>query len=183
VAEATHLSGVAERYALALFELAQEEKSVEAVLNDLIALKTALNASADLHRFVRAPVFGREEQKKGMAALLTQMGAGNLSEKFVLLMATKGRLFVLPAAIKAYEALVAKSHGEIAAEVTAARPLATAELSALKTALKAKLGREPRLDAKVDPGLLGGLIVKVGSKMIDSSLRAKLNGLRVAMKG
>jgi F-type H+-transporting ATPase subunit delta len=182
VAEATNLSAIAERYALAVFELAQEEKSVDAVSSDLTALNAALGASADLHRFVRAPVFGRGEQMKGMAALLQQMGVGKLATKFVLLLAAKGRLFVLPDAIKAFEALVAKSHGEIAAEVTAARPLAAAELSDLKKALKAKLGREPRLEAKVDSSLLGGLIVKVGSKMIDSSLRAKLNGLRVAMK-
>lgn len=183
MAEEAHFSAIAERYALALFELAQEENAVDRVGTDLATVKAALAQSPDLIRFVRAPVFSREEHKKGMTALLSAMNVASLTERFVLLMAAKGRLFLLPDAIGAFEALVADSHGEIRAVVTAARPLEAAEIADLKAALKLKLGREPQLETKVDPSLLGGLIVKVGSRMIDTSLRAKLNGLRIAMKG
>src|SRR6185503_21359335 len=102
---------------------------------------------------------------------------------FLLLLAAKRRLFAFTAITRAYESLVAKSRGETEAEVTSARPLATNELAELSTVLKTRLGREPRLTAKVDPSLLGGLVVKVGSRMIDSSLRTKLTGLRAVMKG
>lgn len=177
------ISGLAGRYATALFELAQEERAVEALERDLAALQTMIAASSDLTRLVRAPVFSRDEQKKGMDALLRRMEAAPLTVRFVLLLATKGRLFVLTDAIRAFDLLVAKSRGEIRAQVTSARQLNDSEISELKTVLKARLGREARLDAKVDPSLLGGLVVKVGSRMIDSSLRTKLDGLRAAMRG
>lgn len=181
--EEPHNAGLAGRYATAVFELAQEERSVEAVEKDFTALKTMICESEDLARLVRAPVFSREEQKKGMAALLHRMEATSLTRRFVLTLAAKRRLFVLPDIIRAYEGLVAKQRGEVAADVASARPLNDAEVAELKAILKAKLGREARLDARVDPSLLGGLVVKVGSRMIDSSLRAKLNGLRAAMRG
>jgi F-type H+-transporting ATPase subunit delta len=183
VAEEAHLSGVAGRYALAVFELAQEQNSVEQVSRDFANLKDIVAASADLARLVRAPVFGREDQKKGMAAILNRIMACRLTTQFVLLLAAKRRLFLLPAAIKAFDGLVARQHGEVEAEVVAARPLETSEIAALKQALKSRLGREPRLTASTDPALLGGLVVKVGSRQIDSSLRTKLNALRIAMRG
>jgi len=183
VADEAHLSGIAGRYALAVFELAQETRSVETVGRDFTALKTMLAESADLVRLVRAPVFSREEQAKGMEALLDKMGAAPLSTKFVLLLCAKRRLFVLPDAIRDYETLVATQRGEISAEVASARTLSDAQVDELKRVLKAKLGREPRLTAHVDPTLLGGLVVKVGSRMIDSSLKAKLNALRSVMRG
>ena len=175
--------GLAGRYANALFELAQEQKWVEAVSADLASLRRAMETSADLNRLVRSPVFGAEDQAKALKAILEKMGASELSIKFVLLLAAKRRLFVLTQIIKQYEHLVARSRGETEAEVTAARVLNDAEINELRTALKAKLGKEPRLHTKIDPTLLGGLIVKVGSRMIDSSLRTKLDGLRAAMKG
>jgi F-type H+-transporting ATPase subunit delta len=183
VAEDVHFSGIAGRYALAVFELAQEENSVDALGADFAALKAMIGQSADLMRFVRAPVFGRDDQKKGMAAILDAMGATPLTRRFVLLLSAKRRLFVLIDAIKAFDALVAKQRGEIDAEVVAARPLAEGEIAELKRALKQKLGREPRIDAGVDPALLGGLVVKIGSRMVDSSLKAKLNAIRIAMRG
>lgn len=176
-------AGLAGRYAAAVFELAQEEKSVEALEKDFAALKTMIRDSADLARLVRAPIFSREEQKKGMAAVLHRMEAAPLTRRFVLTLASKRRLFAFTDIIRAFEALVAKQRGEVNADVTSARPLSDAETAELKRILKAKLGRDARLDARVDPALLGGLVVKVGSRMIDSSLRTKLHALHIAMRG
>ena len=175
--------GLAGRYANAVFELAQEQKAVDAVSADLASLRRAMETSSDLNRLVRSPVFGAEDQARALKAILEKMGASELSIKFVLLLAAKRRLFVLVQIIKQYESLVARSRGETEAEVIAARALNDAEINELKTALKAKLGKEPRLQTKVDPTLLGGLIVKVGSRMIDSSIRTKLMGIRAAMRG
>ena len=175
--------GLAGRYANAVFELAQEQRAVDAVSADLASLRRAMETSSDLNRLVRSPVFGAEDQARALKAILEKMGASELSIKFVLLLAAKRRLFVLVQIIKQYESLVARSRGETEAEVIAARALNDAEINELKTALKAKLGKEPRLQTKVDPTLLGGLIVKVGSRMIDSSIRTKLMGIRAAMRG
>jgi len=182
VADEAHLSGIAGRYALAVFELALEEKSIDAVGRDFAALKTMLAQSAELTRLVRAPVFDREQQAKGMLALLDRMGAAPLTRRFVQLLCSKRRLFLLPEAIADFATLVARQRGEIDADVTSARPLSAAQSDELKRVLKSKLGREPQLVAKVDPTLLGGLVVKIGSRMIDSSLRTKLNGIRAAMR-
>jgi F-type H+-transporting ATPase subunit delta len=175
--------GLAGRYANALFELAQEQKAVDAVSADLASLRRAMETSADLTRLVRSPVFSAADHARALKAILDKMGANELTTKFVLLLAEKRRLFVLLQIMSAYEHLVAKSRGETEAEVTAARPLSDGEIAELKAALKSKLGKEPRLHTKIDPSLLGGLVVKVGSRMIDSSLRTKLDGLRAAMKG
>jgi F-type H+-transporting ATPase subunit delta len=181
--EEPQISGLAGRYATALFELAQEERSVETVERDFTALKALVDQNADLRLLVRAPVFSRKEQEKGMDAILRRMEAAPLTVRFVLLLASKGRLFALMDVIRAFELLAAKLRGEVRAEVTSARALSDAEVTELKAVLKSRLGRDARLDAKVDPSLLGGLVVKVGSRMIDSSLRTKLDGLRAAMRG
>jgi len=175
--------GLAVRYANAVFELAQDQKAVDAVSNDLGSLRRALESSPDLARLVRSPVFSAEDQAKALKAILEQMSAHPLSIKFVLLLAQKRRLFALNQIIAAYERLLARSRGETEAEVTSARHLKDDEIAELKAMLKARLGKEPRLQSRIDPTLLGGLIVKVGSRMIDSSLRTKLDGLRSAMKG
>ena len=175
--------GLAGRYANALFELAQEQKAVDAVSADLASLRKALESSPDLTRLVRSPVFSAADQAKALKAVLEKMGTGELATKFVLLLAAKRRLFALLQAMTAYEHQVAKSRGETEAEVTSARHLNDDEIAELKSVLKSKLGKEPRLHSRIDPTLLGGLIVKVGSRMIDSSLRTKLDGLRAAMKG
>lgn len=183
LAEEAQNAGIAERYALAVFELAQEQKVVEIVSRDLSTLRALLAESADLMRLVRAPIFSRREQQRGLDAILVKIGADPLTARFVLLLAGKRRLYLLPEAIRAYDKLVAKQRGEVDAEVASARTLNEPERAALTQALKSRLGREPRLHAHVDPTLLGGLVVKIGSRMIDSSLRTKLNGLRLAMKG
>jgi len=175
--------GLALRYATAVFELAAEERAIDHLAADLASLKALLQASPDLSRLVRSPLFSREEQAKGMAAVLAKAGAGPLARKLVLLLAQKRRLFALSNVIRAFEGLLAKQRGEIAAQVTSARPLSTAEADELKHLLKSRLAREPRLELIVDPSLLGGLRLKLGSRMIDSSLRTKLEGLRAAMKG
>jgi len=181
--EEPQISGLAGRYANALFELAQEERAVETVERDFVTLKALAGASADLLRLVRAPVYSRDEQKQGMDAILRRMEAATLTVRFVLLLTSKGRLFTLLDVIRAFEGLAAKARGEVHAQVTSARALGDSEVSELKAILKSRLGRDARLDARVDPSLLGGLVVKVGSRMIDSSLRTKLDGLRVAMRG
>lgn len=183
VAQDAHNQGLAGRYATAIFELAQEERSVEALEKDFAALKKLINETPDLARLVRAPVFSREIQAKGLNAVLHRMEAAPLTRRVVLMLASKRRLFVLTDIINAYENLVAKQRGEVDAQVTSARKLNDGEVAELKRVLKGKLGRDPRLETKVDPSLLGGLVVKVGSRMIDTSLRTKLNGIRAAMRG
>lgn len=179
----SHTSGVAGRYAIALLELAVQTSAVESVSRDLASLKALLASSPDLSRLVRAPIFSAEDQRSGMDCILRRMEAVPLTVRFVLTLTRKRRLFVLPEIIRAFESLVARQKGEIDAEVVAARALSESETDELRQALKARLGRDARLTAKVDPRLLGGLVVKVGSRMIDSSLRAKLEGLRSAMRG
>ncbi|HEX4158535.1 MAG TPA: F0F1 ATP synthase subunit delta [Rhizomicrobium sp.] len=182
-AEFSHEAGLAGRYALAVFELAQEEKAVDAVAQDFAAFRKMMNDSPDLMRLVRAPVFSREEQAAGMNGVLHRMEAAPLTRRFILLLASKRRLFALADIIRAFNNLVSKQKGEVEAQVTSARALSDDQVAELKAILKSKLSREIRLDAKVDPSLLGGLIVKVGSRMIDSSIRTKLNGMRMAMRG
>ena len=183
MADEAHFSGISGRYALAVFELALEENSVEPVARDFAALNTMMAESADFARFVRTPVFSRDEQAKGIAALLDKMGAAPLTRRFALLLASKRRLFLLQDIIRSYDALASRQRGEIDADVTSARPLSDSETAELIRVLKAKLGRDPQIAAQVDPTLLGGLVVKIGSRMIDSSLRSKLNGVRAAMRG
>ncbi|HEY3637931.1 MAG TPA: F0F1 ATP synthase subunit delta [Rhizomicrobium sp.] len=179
----SHSAGLAGRYARALFDLASEGNSVDAVASDLAGLKALLVESPDLARLVKAPVFSADEQRAGMDAVLRRMEATPLTMRFILTLARKRRLFALTDIIRAYDELLGRQKGEVDAEVSAARPLTEAETTELKAALKAKLGRDARLSTKVDPALLGGLVVKVGSRMIDSSLRTKLEGLRSAMRG
>lgn len=183
MANDTAEGGLAGRYANALFELAQDQKAVDAVSADLATLRRAMETSPDLTRLVKSPVFSAEDHAKALKPILAQMGANALTTKFILLLAQKRRLSSLTGIIRAFETQVAKSRGETEAEVTAARALSDTEITELKSVLKSKLGKEPRLHSKVDPSLLGGLVVKVGSRMIDSSLRTKLDGLRAAMKG
>lgn len=176
-------TGLAGRYATAVFELAREQDAVDTVSRDLTALKGAIHASPDLARLVKAPVFGANEQARALKPILARLALSPLSTKFVLTVAHKRRLFVLDAIFAAYERLVARARGEVSAEVVAAHPLKENEMAALKAVLKERLGREPRLSSRVDPALLGGLVVKVGSRMIDTSLRTKLEGLGAAMRG
>ena len=181
-AEADTVSGVAGRYATALFELALEAKAFDQVAADLNLFAEALNSSGELLRLVKSPVYSAEEQTKALGAVLDKIGIGGLARNFLLLVAKNRRLFAVPDMIRAFRSLLARHRGETSATVTAAAKLTEAQVTALKQALTAALGKNVLLEERVDPALLGGLVVKVGSRMIDSSLRTRLNSLRVAMK-
>ena len=174
---------MAGRYATALFELARDEKAVEAVKADLDTLDALLAESDDLRRLVRSPVFGADEQGKALAAVLDKVGIKGLAANFLMLVASNRRLFAVGDMIRGFRNLVAKHKGEVTAEVTVAEKLSDMHLDALKSALKSVTGGKAiDLSIKVDPGIIGGLTVKLGSRMVDSSLRTKLNSIKHAMK-
>ena len=175
-------AGAAGRYATALFELAQQAGSLDQTEADLQALGAALADSPDLGSLMRDPIYTREEQGNAMAAIGQKMGLSPLVQNVVGLMASKRRLFAVPELITVFEALMAEHRGEVTADVTAARPLSDVQSDALVAQIKSATGREVKLNVSVDESIIGGLIVKVGSKMIDSSIRSKLNSLQNAMK-
>lgn len=175
-------SGVAGRYATALFELALEQQALDQVAVDLDRFNEALEAFDDLLRLVKSPVFSAEEQGRALAAILKELKIEGLTRNFLLLVAKNRRLFATPDMIRAFRAMLARHRGEMSATVTAAAKLTESQVTALRQALKAALGKEIILEERVDAGLLGGLVVKVGSRMVDTSLRTKLNSLKVAMK-
>jgi len=176
------VSAVARRYASALFELARQEGVVEAVERDLDAFQALVDESLDLKRLVVSPVFGAEEQVAGLAAVLTRAGIHGLAFNFLRLVAQNHRLFAAPEMVRAFRVLASEHRGETLAEVTSAEPLSDTHAGALSAALGEATGRTVRLKTSVDPSLIGGLIVKLGSRMIDTSLKTKLNSLRIAMK-
>lgn len=176
------VSGVAGRYANALFELALEAKALEQVEADLARFGEALDAVGDMQRLVKSPVFSAEEQGRALAAILDELKIEGLTKNFLLLVSKNRRLFAAPDMIRGFRAMLATHRGETSATVTAASKLTEAQVTALKQALKAALGKDVMLDQIVDPSLIGGLMVKVGSRMIDTSLRTKLTSLKHAMK-
>lgn len=182
VSENQNPTGVAGRYAIALFDLAKEERVLDSVANALDRFNQAIDVSDDLRRLVKSPVFSAKEQTRALEAVLDQIGIGGLTKNFLLLTAKNRRLFAVPDMVSAFHAMLARERGETSASVTAAAKLTDTQVTALKQALKAALGKEIRLEERVDPSLLGGLVVKVGSRMIDTSLRTRLNSLKVAMK-
>jgi len=180
--EETIVSGVAGRYATALFELAQETNAVDAVKSDLERFDALVAESADLARLVRSPVFSADEQLHALSAVLDRAGIGGLAAQFLKLTAANRRLFVVRDMVRAYRDLVARHKGEATAEVTVAEELRDEHLTALRDALKAVSGKDIDLAVKIEPAILGGLVVKLGSRMVDTSLRTKLNAIRQAMK-
>ena len=181
-AEDPSVSGVSGRYATALFELARDEKSVDEVKADLERFEALLIESADLNRLVRSPVFSADTQARALTAVLDKAVITGISAKFLKVLTANRRLFAVTDVIRAYRALVAKYKGEATAEVTVAEQLNDKNLDALKTALKSVTGKDVALNVKVDPSIIGGLVVKLGSRMVDSSLRTKLNSIKHAMK-
>ena len=171
------------RYATALFELARDEKQLDAVSASLATLKAALAESDDFRRLTTSPLVSREEAAKAIAAAAGAMGLDPLTTNFLGVLAKNRRLGQIGAAIRAYSALAARHRGETTADVTSAHPLSADQVEALKTKLKGQLGRDVAIDLTVDPAILGGLIVKVGSRQVDGSIRTKLNTLAQAMKG
>ncbi len=180
--ENTIVSGVAGRYATALFDLAREANAIDAVKADLDRFDALIADSPDLLRLVRSPVFSTDEQLQALSAVLRRAGIGGLAEKFLMLITSNRRLFAVRDMAKAFRALVAEHKGEATAEVTVAEQLKDDHVAALRAALKAVSGKDVDLAVKVDPAILGGLVVKVGSRMVDTSLRTKLNAIRHAMK-
>ena len=176
-------SGMAGRYAHALFELALEERATDAIRQDLDTFDKLITESADLSRLVRSPVFGADEQLAALSAILDKAGIKGLAANFLRVITTNRRLFAVRDMIRGYRALVARHKGEVSARVTVAEKLSDKNLDALKDALKSVTGgKDIDFDVKVDPAIIGGLIVKVGSRMVDSSLRTKLNAIKIAMK-
>ncbi len=179
----THVSGVAGRYASALFSLAQDDRQTEAVAQSLAELDTLVAESADLARLVRSPVFSAAEQLRALDAVLAREGVTGIAANFVRLVTVKRRLFYLRDMIAAYRKIYDASRGVTRAEVTSARELSDRNLADLKDQLKsASGGKDVDLDVKIDPSIIGGLIVRLGSRMVDGSLRTKLNAIRLAMK-
>jgi len=180
--QGTWVSGVAGRYATALFDLAQEANAVDAVQAELDAFSGLIAESADLKLLVESPAFTAEEQVAAVKALLDKAGLKGLAANFIGLVASKRRLFALPSMIVAYRRLVAEAKGIVSAEVTLAEEPSAKRLDEIRTALKGVAGKDVDVSVKVDPALIGGLVVKMGSRMVDASLKTKLNSIRLAMK-
>ena len=176
-------SGVAGRYASALFDLAQDEKALPATSKALEGLGKTISESVDLRRLLASPVFTSEDQMAAIEALATKGGLTGLALNFVKLLCSNRRLAALPDAITAFQALVADDKGEAVADVTSAEKLSPAQLKDLAAALKTRVGKDVQLITKIDSSLLGGLTVKIGSTLIDDSLKTKLQNLKILMKG
>ncbi len=182
-ANASVSAGLAERYASALFELADERRALDTVAKDLQQLRAMLAESGDLVRLVRSPVLSRAQQAAAVEALAEKAGFDDLTRKFLGLLARNRRLFAVGAMTQAFLAELARRRGEVTAHVTSAQPLSDSQLAAVTDALRRAVGSKVSVDPSVDPSLLGGLVVRVGSRMVDSSLRTKLQRLELAMKG
>jgi F-type H+-transporting ATPase subunit delta len=177
------IASMAGRYATALFDLAGEQGHRAEVEQNLLKFQQLLDMSEDLRRLVRSPVFSAEEQGRALAVILDRAGIDGLAANFMRLVAKNRRLFAAPDMIKAYRALSARARGEVQAEVVSALPLNEAQMSALKETLRASERKDVQITSRVDSNLMGGLVVKIGSRMFDSSLRTKLESLKIAMKG
>jgi len=176
-------ASLAGRYASALFGLARDERQIDAVGRSLDSLNQALADSPELARLVESPLVGRDEAAKAFSAIAAKLGLDRITANFLGVLARNGRKGQLGDVIRLFRRLSAEHRGETSAEVVSAHPLSDGQMNALRTQLKGRAGREVMIDARTDPGILGGLIVKMGSQMIDSSLKTKLNRLAQAMKG
>jgi F-type H+-transporting ATPase subunit delta len=176
------VSAVAERYARSLFDLASVAKSVSKVEADLASFETMLKASPDLDRLIRSPVFSTEDQFRAIGKIADKAKIGGLTGNFLRVVAKNRRLFAVPGMISAFRRIAAEARGETAADVTSAHALTAAQMTELKAALKVAAGKDVAINLTVDPSLLGGLIVQLGSRQIDSSLKTKLSSLKLALK-
>ena len=176
------VAGMAGRYATALFELALEEGSLDAAKADLDHFDALVAENADLQRLVKSPVFTAEEQTRALSAVLDSAAIGGLAGKFLKVLAANRRLFAVRDVIKGFRTLVSRHKGEVIAEVTLPEAPSPKYRKAIKDALRAVTSKNVKVEVKLDPSIIGGLIVKLGSRMVDSSLRTKLNTLKAAMK-
>jgi F-type H+-transporting ATPase subunit delta len=179
--ETTGVSGLAERYAAALFDLADERRILDEVANNLRELRAMLYASSEFLRLIRSPILSREQQAKAIGMVAERAGLSPLVRDFLAVVARNRRLFAVPAMIEAFLAKLAARRGEVTAEVFSAQPLSEAQLAALNEQLRRSIGSRVSVDVRVDPGLIGGLVVKLGSRMVDGSIKSKLQRLQLAM--
>ena len=180
--ETTGVSGLAERYAAALFDLADERRMLDEVATDLRQLRAMLQAGGEFLRLIRSPVLSRDQQAKAVAVVAERAGLSQLVRDFLAVVARNRRLFAVPAMIESFLAKLAARRGEVTAEVTAAHQLSEAQLGTLNEQLRRSIGARVLVDVRIDPSLIGGLVVKVGSRMIDGSIKSKLRRLQLAMK-
>lgn len=178
----TPTSAIGECYAASLFELAAEGNAVAQVEADLTAFESLLAESDDLKRLISSPVFSADDQARAIAAIVSRVGVGGLSANFLRVVAKNRRLFALPAIIKAFRRIAAEHRGEIAVDVTSAHLLSPDQQAELRQTLRGVAGKDVSLKIDVDPSLLGGLVVRMGSRQIDTSLKTKLNSLKLALK-
>ena len=177
------MASVAGRYASALFELAIDEGKVAEVEGDLAKFQALSNESADFVQMIRSPVISSDDQEKALGTVLAKAGIGALTINFFKLLAKNRRLFAASDVVRDFQSLAARARGEVRAEVTAAAALTDTQVAGLKAALKTAVGKDVTLEQKVDPSILGGLIVKLGSRMVDNSLKTKLESMKFALKG
>jgi F-type H+-transporting ATPase subunit delta len=182
LADDSKASNVGERYAQALFDLASEQNQVAAVEADLKSLKTALADSRDLRVLVASPAFSAEDKGKGLSAIAAKAQFDATTQKFLGLLAANNRVSVLPSVITSFQAMAAKARGAVSAQVTTALPLNAAQSKGLAAALRLALGKDPEIETRVDPAILGGIKVQVGSRLFDASLKSKLDSLKFALK-
>jgi F-type H+-transporting ATPase subunit delta len=183
VAQSTSpVSDVAGRYAGSLFELALDDGSVARVESDLVAFEAMIGESADLKRLVESPVFSADDQYRAMSAIVEKAGLSPLVGNFLKVVARNRRLFAVPGMVRAFRAIAAEHRGEVVVEVVSAHALTPAQEQDLKAALAGVAGKDVTMNVSVDPSLLGGLVVKMGSRQIDTSLKTKLNSLKLALK-
>lgn len=180
--ESSGLSGAATRYAAALYELADEAKAIDAVAGDLRRLSDLIKGSDDLRRFIRSPLIDRQAQTRGVVALLEQLKVHDLVRRFIGVVGANRRLFALPAIIDAFLSDLARRRGEMTVSVASAKPLTPAQSAAIGDVLRRVAGQKINIEAKVDPELIGGLVVRVGSRMVDTSIRTQLQKLRRALR-
>lgn len=176
------VSGVAERYASALFELALSEKKLPAVEKDLNAFGKMLDSNDDLMRLLRSPVFSADDQTKAIGAVLDKAKITGLSSNFLRVVAGNRRLFVVPGILRSFTEMMTAHRGEVTADVTLAQGLSAKQTKELKAALKSVVGKDVAINATIDPSILGGMIVKIGSRQIDTTLKTKLSSLKTALK-
>ncbi len=175
-------TGIASRYATAVFDLAHEGKAIKALESDVAALDAAIGESADLRTLLTSPLYSREEQSDAIVAVAKKMKLSDMTSNVLALLAAKRRLFVLPHLIAVLQDMLSEARGEVTAEVTSAKKLTKAQADKLAATLKAQVGKSVTIKETVDESIIGGLIVKVGSKMIDTSIASKLNALQNTMK-
>ena len=182
MADETNATDAGQRYAQALFDLALEQDTVLAVENDLKALRSAIRESADLRRLLASPAFGAEDKAKGLNAIATAAGFGPTTKKFLGLLAANRRASQLEGVISHFEKLSAQHRGVVSAEVVTALPLTDAQSRGVAAALRTALGKDPEISTRVDPSILGGIKVRVGSRLFDASLKSRLDSLKFALK-